>query len=1043
MLNPSLRSAAALLTLFWSAPALLAQETVYISEFMASNSTALADEDGAFSDWLELYNAGPSPVNLDGWYLTDNANNRTRWRIPAVVLAPGQHRIVWASNKNRSNPAAPLHTNFALSAGGEYLGLVRPDGTTVAFEYAPQFPPQLSDVSYGISTDAASAVFVAEGAAARALVPTNGNLALTWTTPGFVVPAAWLTGVTGVGYERATGYESLIGLNVNASMYNRNGSCYFRVPFTLASVPAFERLVLKMKYDDGFHAYLNGTRIASANAPASPVWNSVATAGHPDDQSVIFEEFDVTAVAGPLLVAGQNVLAIHGLNLSIANQDFLALPRLESVTGGAYQPTLTRFFTSSTPGALNGTTAADQGPAITNHAFSPAQPADADAVTVTARVQPTVSPVGTVSLRYRANYSAETTIPMLDNGASGDGAAGDGVYGAVIPAAASSPGQMLRWVVVATDTQARPSRLPLFSSPTQTPEYFGALITVPGLASQLPILHWWVQDAGQAATDTGTRCSLSFLGRFYDNIFVRLRGQSSSGFPKPHYKFDFNTGAFFTYDESVPPVEEFNLQTTYSDKAYIRQTLSWETYRDAGAAGCASFPMRVQQNGGFHSVAIFVEQPDEEYLTRNGLDNAGALYKMFNECTDANSGVEKKTREFENNSDLAALVAGCQLSGAALRNYLADHVDIPATISYIAASQIIHDNDHVAKNYYIYRDTEGSREWTMLPWDKDLTFGRNFGAGGGVLSDGIWADDDPQSHPLFGDQQHPKIDGPWNRFIDATLREPTVRQMYLRRLRTLMDTLLNAPGTPVAQRYFESRIDALVTSMQADVTLDRAAWGNPYGANQDFLTAVNILKNEYLTVRRTHFFQTHSANAGGIIPPAQSPTASVVFGDIERSPASGNQDEEYLALNNPGSTAVDISGWRLTGDIEHTFRPGTVIAPGGVLYCTPDVNTFRARTVGPRGGQGLFVQGNFSGHLASPPAELRLEDTTGRVVAIIAPCLTDFNGDGLRTPDDLDEYITSYFSEVASERDRCDFNGDGFVEPGDLDEFITSFFDGC
>ncbi|MGQ0627568.1 MAG: PEP-CTERM sorting domain-containing protein [Phycisphaerales bacterium] len=57
------------------------------------------------------------------------------------------------------------------------------------------------------------------------------------------------------------------------------------------------------------------------------------------------------------------------------------------------------------------------------------------------------------------------------------------------------------------------------------------------------------------------------------------------------------------------------------------------------------------------------------------------------------------------------------------------------------------------------------------------------------------------------------------------------------------------------------------------------------------------------------------------------------------------------------------------------------------------------------------------------------------------PCPVDFNGDGFVEPGDLDDFITSFFSDIDEERSRTDFNGDGFVEPGDLDEFITAFFD--
>lgn len=121
-----------------------------ISEFMAANTATLADEDGAFSDWVEIHNPDTTPATLTGWYLTDTASNKTKWQFPELTIPAGGYVVVFASNKNRRTPGATLHTNFALSAGGEYLGLIKADGTTVAHDYAPTFPAQADDVSYGI-----------------------------------------------------------------------------------------------------------------------------------------------------------------------------------------------------------------------------------------------------------------------------------------------------------------------------------------------------------------------------------------------------------------------------------------------------------------------------------------------------------------------------------------------------------------------------------------------------------------------------------------------------------------------------------------------------------------------------------------------------------------------------------------------------------------------------------------------------------------------------------------------------------------------------
>jgi hypothetical protein len=90
-------------------------------------------------------------VNLTGWRLTDDANNLSKWTFPATNLPPGGFLIVFASSKNRGTPGAQLHTSFNLSADGEYLALIKPDGVTIASEYAPTFPPQFPNISYGLT----------------------------------------------------------------------------------------------------------------------------------------------------------------------------------------------------------------------------------------------------------------------------------------------------------------------------------------------------------------------------------------------------------------------------------------------------------------------------------------------------------------------------------------------------------------------------------------------------------------------------------------------------------------------------------------------------------------------------------------------------------------------------------------------------------------------------------------------------------------------------------------------------------------------------
>ncbi len=130
------------------APAADGFSSAYISEFMANDQRGLRDDDGDRSGWIEFYNPGTATINLNGWHLTDDSTNLTKWRLPEVLLLPEKYLVVFASGKNRTNNLAPLHANFRLPKQGSYLALITPS-KNIASEFAPTYPPQAADVSYG------------------------------------------------------------------------------------------------------------------------------------------------------------------------------------------------------------------------------------------------------------------------------------------------------------------------------------------------------------------------------------------------------------------------------------------------------------------------------------------------------------------------------------------------------------------------------------------------------------------------------------------------------------------------------------------------------------------------------------------------------------------------------------------------------------------------------------------------------------------------------------------------------------------------------
>lgn len=87
-----------------------------INEIMSSNASAVADEDGDYPDWLELYNPGPQPVNLAGYALSDENKNPLKWRFETGTVEAGGFLLVFASGKDRQ-PAAALVEDMTTLPG--------------------------------------------------------------------------------------------------------------------------------------------------------------------------------------------------------------------------------------------------------------------------------------------------------------------------------------------------------------------------------------------------------------------------------------------------------------------------------------------------------------------------------------------------------------------------------------------------------------------------------------------------------------------------------------------------------------------------------------------------------------------------------------------------------------------------------------------------------------------------------------------------------------------------------------------------------------
>lgn len=120
-----------------------------INEIMSSNATTIADEDGDYEDWIELYNGTDSVINLTGYTLSDNLANPDKWIFPNITIGPNEYLLIFASGKNRTTGDF-LHTNFSISKDGENIILSNNQGIIVDYFGAIYIP---TDKSYGRKFD--------------------------------------------------------------------------------------------------------------------------------------------------------------------------------------------------------------------------------------------------------------------------------------------------------------------------------------------------------------------------------------------------------------------------------------------------------------------------------------------------------------------------------------------------------------------------------------------------------------------------------------------------------------------------------------------------------------------------------------------------------------------------------------------------------------------------------------------------------------------------------------------------------------------------
>jgi len=406
-------------------------------------------------------------------------------------------------------------------------------------------------------------------------------------------------------------------------------------------------------------------------------------------------------------------------------------------------------------------------------------------------LEPTLNPAYT-------NAANWTTVPMVDNGTSGDAVATDDIYTAVLPPQANRV--LVRYRIVVTDALGLSRRAPFEDDPSLNfacyvydgvPDYQG---TTAAALQSLPIytLIARAQDVSECTAYDGNYQIPQFLGSYahpgrfvfnwpgtlvydgevYDNIAYRLRGANGRYQPgKRNWRFELNRGRYFVardqFGEKFPRKwshltmgkgSNNRLGLTYG----LNEVINYYLWNKAGvpAPHTLYFHFRVVDgateapdpyNGDFWGLNWLQEDYDGAFLDTHGLAK-GNLYKLINAAFTNNLAADMvKQRRYQGPLGVTNGMDGAAIQNGLLTTQTADwiraNVNVDAWYRYHGICEAVRNYDFwpdANKNaawYFepIYNATNSfyGRFWT-LPWDTDSTWGATWNSGQDLVYNGIF-----------------------------------------------------------------------------------------------------------------------------------------------------------------------------------------------------------------------------------------------------------------------------------------------------------------
>ncbi len=871
--------------------AAVSHDGLRINEFLASNQRGVLDDQGETSDWVEVHNSSASPIQLHSFYLTDEEAQPKKWAFPDATLEPNGFHVVWMSGSGKTELSPEEFVTSALTIPMEEELIA----ANARWKYWTAEP--------GTNSIPASPV---EFEGAR--IP-QGWTELEFDDSNFKV------GTAGFGY----------GDEDDKTELPSGTTCVLlRHQFTLEKPVSSETLVLQMEYDDGFVAYLNGTRVCAANANRGKLTvNSLASESH---ESAGAERFDLSEHAD-LLRLGKNVLAIVGLNTHAKSTDFSLNPALGTLPtmshanftlpkkGGSlilirpdgtvgdrirYHKQLADqsfgrigssenpwgYFPSPTPGKPN-TGRALPRPAESKITFSPTPGVHRQRVQV--QIKSKSSP--NVTVRYTMDGSEPGPTSQVAGGPV------QLEQTSLIRAASFVDGVRLGVVVSATYVLEDELRLPIMSVTMKPEDFEDVHLQRAGLgrAGERPAFVEFIDQAGkrQVATGAGFRLH-GGAGRrgpiekkkSYRFYFRKLYGDGRVDFPLiPEANVE-------DYDKLV---FRANSNDGGSHGAYIRDQVIRDLHRDMGGLASAGDWCILMINSMNHGVYNVVERMDEEFFVSHLGPGQFDVIK---------TGETVLSGSREQWNSLRAFIASKDFADPANYETLSGLVDIENFTAYMIINLWAQNFDWPHNNWYAARRVPDGK-WMFLCWDAE------WGLAGMPRTYKL----DPYA---FIDSGGAYGNGLQRNLFFALLSNPGYREYYQNEVRRHLSEALKRENVMRQVVRHRDRIQFDIENEFERKGSSRERWQRSIGLVEEFVQNRNSLFQKY-----TDQYFSESAESS-----SESDRVALMELDQSRHVIFRTQDRQLHEL----VSSRDGTGWQEVGLSELVQSPSIVGSPDAFVY---------------------------------------------------------------------------------------------------------------